>query len=126
MPVAQLRIPAAPEHVRTARLVAVAAARRVGLADETLDEVRMAIGEAAARSVVRHQLAAPEVDVLIELHDGDGNFTVDVHDRTPADETNLDDDMALAMITAVVPVSEIRAEERSCIIHMVWPVPEQE
>ena len=123
MPVAELRIPPAPEHVRTARLVAGAAARRIGLPEETLDEVRLAIGEAAARSVVRHQLAAPDVDVLIEMRDGDGNFTVDVHDQTPADETNTDDDMALAVITALVPDSEIRSEGPGCIIHMSWPVP---
>ncbi len=123
MPVAELRIPPAPEHVRTARLVAGAAARRIGLAEETLDEVRLAIGEAAARSVVRHQLAAPDTDVLIEMRDGDGNFTVDVHDHTPADETNTDDDMALAVITALVPNSEIRAEGPGCVIHMSWPVP---
>ncbi len=123
VPVTVLRIPPAPEHVRTARLVAGAAARRLGLAPDTLDEVRLATGEACARAVVRHQLGAPNSDVRMEFYDDDGNFTVHVHDQTPADDTNSDDDMALALISALVPESEVRTEGQGCIIHMRWPVP---
>jgi anti-sigma regulatory factor (Ser/Thr protein kinase) len=38
-----LTIPSSVEHVRTARLVAVAAARRAGLGEEALDDVRLAV-----------------------------------------------------------------------------------
>lgn len=48
-----LRFTPLPEHVRTARLVATAVARRLGLADEQLDAVRLAVGEACARAVQR-------------------------------------------------------------------------
>ena len=41
--------------MRTARLVAVAVARRAGVADELLDEVRLAIGEACTRAVALHR-----------------------------------------------------------------------
>ena len=34
-----------PTHVRTARLVATAVARRSGVAEALLDEVRLAVGE---------------------------------------------------------------------------------
>ena len=49
-----------PAHVRTARLVALAMARRVGVAEETLDEVRLAVGEACSRAVGVHAVRAPD------------------------------------------------------------------
>ena len=45
----------APAHVRTARLVGVAVARRAGVADTIIDEVRLAIGEACSRAVALHR-----------------------------------------------------------------------
>ena len=41
--------------MRTARLVGVAVARRAGVAEELLDEVRLAIGEACTRAVALHR-----------------------------------------------------------------------
>ena len=42
-----------PAHVRTARLVATAVARRSGVDETLLDEVRLAVGEACSRAVRR-------------------------------------------------------------------------
>src|SRR5690349_24675699 len=71
-----------PAYVRTVRLVAAAVARRAGVADELLDEVRLAIGEACTRAValhVRHELT----DLIdVSMSDG-GRFTVRVTDRGP-------------------------------------------
>ena len=61
MAVVELLLPALPAHVRTARLVVVAAARRAGLADELVDEVRLAVGEACARAVGMHARHVPGV-----------------------------------------------------------------
>ena len=44
-----------PVHVRTARLVATAVARRSGVGEALLDEVRLAVGEACSRAVEAHQ-----------------------------------------------------------------------
>ena len=44
-----------PAYVRTVRLVAAAVARRAGVPDELLDEVRLAIGEACTRAVAIHR-----------------------------------------------------------------------
>ena len=54
----ELTLPALPAHVRTARLVGVAAARR-GLDDGLVDEVRLAVGEACSRAVGLHAKHAP-------------------------------------------------------------------
>jgi hypothetical protein len=76
----ELRFTALPEHVRTARLVAVSLARRAGVDEETLDEVRLAVGEAASRAVGRHRASRPGVPVLVRMTDGDGRFVAEVVD----------------------------------------------
>src|SRR6266511_3711869 len=55
MPTVRLSFSPAPAHVRTARLVAVAVARRAGVAEELLEEIRIAIGEACSRAVALHR-----------------------------------------------------------------------
>ena len=75
-----------PAHVRTARLVALAMARRVGVAEETLDEVRLAVGEACSRAVGVHAVLAPDRPVLMRLSDELSRFSVEVIDVGPLDE----------------------------------------
>jgi serine/threonine-protein kinase RsbW len=69
-----------PAHVRTARLVAVAVARRSGVAESLLDEVRLAVGEACSRAVEAHRQYCPAEPVKIELNDSGGRFEVIVTD----------------------------------------------
>jgi len=73
-----------PAHVRTARLVAVAVARRSGVAESLLDEVRLAVGEACSRAVEAHRQYCPTEPVKIELIDSAGRFEVVVTDSAPA------------------------------------------
>jgi anti-sigma regulatory factor (Ser/Thr protein kinase) len=75
---------ALPVHVRTARLVAVAVARRSGVAETLLDEVRLAVGEACSRAVEAHRQYCPAEPVKIELTDSGGRFEVVVTDAAPA------------------------------------------
>lgn len=72
-----------PAYVRTARLVAAAVARRAGVADELLDEVRLAIGEACARAVALHRRHGLPDEIRVAMSDGN-RFTVRVVDRAPA------------------------------------------
>jgi serine/threonine-protein kinase RsbW len=51
MPTVEVSFTALPAHVRTARLVATAVARRSGVDEALLDEVRLAVGEACSRAV---------------------------------------------------------------------------
>lgn len=80
MPTVELSFTAVPAHVRTARLVAVSLARRAGVADEVLDEVRLAVGEAAGRAVSRHQQSCPAEPVLLRLSDDGDRFVAEVVD----------------------------------------------
>ena len=74
-----------PAHVRTARLVATAVARRSGVAEALLDEVRLAVGEACSRAVEAHRRYCPAEPVRIELTDLGERFEVVVSDAAPPD-----------------------------------------
>lgn len=120
MPVAKLRIAPVTEQVRLARLVAGAAARRCGVSEDVLDEVRLAVGEACARAVIRQQALADKHDVVIELEDSPVTFTVRVSDD--AREGDDQGDLALAIISALAPESTVKTDENGSIVDMAWPI----
>ena len=72
-----------PAHIRTARLGATAVARRSGVDESLLDEVRLAVGEACSRAVEAHQRHCPAEPVRIEMTDHDQRFVVTVSDHAP-------------------------------------------
>jgi serine/threonine-protein kinase RsbW len=74
-----------PAHVRTARLVATAVARRSGVDESLLDEVRLAVGEACSRAVEAHQKHCPGEPIRVALTDDGERFEVVVTDAVPAD-----------------------------------------
>ena len=134
-------LPALPEHVRTARLVAVAAGRRAGLADQLVDELRLAVGEAAARAVRLHADHVPDERVRVTVTDDVLGLTVEVTDRGPAagpardvaggllaadqepDGDVVDPDVALALLSGLVDEVEVAAHEPGTTVRMRWPLP---
>ncbi|MBO3745811.1 ATP-binding protein [Streptosporangiaceae bacterium NEAU-GS5] len=86
MATVELTFSALPAHVRTARLVATAIARRTGVAEALLDEVRLAVGEACSRAVEAHRVHCPGEPIRIELRDDSGRFEVTVTDVAPSDD----------------------------------------
>ena len=72
-----------PVHVRTARLVATAVARRSGVAESLLDEVRLAVGEACSRAVEAHLRHCPGQPIRVALTADDEQFEVVVTDAVP-------------------------------------------
>lgn len=82
MATVQLTFAAVPAQVRTARLVAVAMARQAEVAEADLDDVRLAVGQAAVRAVQLHQVHCPNAAVTVLLTDDDG-LSVTVLDRVP-------------------------------------------
>ena len=105
MATVELRFSALPAHVRTARLVAAAVARRSGVDEAVLDEVRLAVGEACSRAVQLHRRHCPETPVMVTLIDGEKAFSVAVADEAPADhdegEGSLEDLAASAEVASV-------------------------
>ncbi|MPZ25575.1 MAG: ATP-binding protein [Micromonosporaceae bacterium] len=133
MPTVQLAFSAAPQYVRTARLVAVAVARRAGVSEELLDEVRLAIGEACGRAVARHRRYDISELVRVQMSD-DGPYTVQVFDSCGAEVTAGDgtgapagdeedaDRMQEALLAAVARDLEILRHDAGTEVRMVWPV----
>ena len=76
-----------PAHVRTARLVATAVARRSGVDEALLDEVRLAVGEACSRAVEAHRRHCPAEPVKIQMTDLGERFVVVVSDAAPTTPT---------------------------------------
>ena len=133
MPTVRLAFSAAPQYVRTARLVGVAVARRAGVADELLDEVRLAIGEACGQAVARHRRHGVRELVRVEMSD-DGPYTVRVIDACGADavagngagpaghEDEDTDRMHAALLAALAGDVDIRRHASGTEVRMVWPV----
>jgi serine/threonine-protein kinase RsbW len=87
MPTVEVTFTPLPAHVRTARLVATAVARRSGVDETLLDEVRLAVGEACSRAVEAHRRHCPAEPVKIEMTDQGERFVVVVSDHAPASGT---------------------------------------
>lgn len=138
----ELELTALPAHVRTARLVVVAAARRAGLADELVDELRLAVGEASSRAVGLHRAHTPHTPVLLTITDDPRLLTVTVTDRGPAADPQLqaqaedlwdraddgtddhvDPDVALAVLTGLVDDVVVEAGEHGTTVTLRWPLP---
>src|ERR671920_74126 len=94
MATVELRFSALPEHVRTARLVAAAVARRSGVDEAMLDEVRLAVGEACSRAVELHRVHCPDELVSVSLTDDGKAFRVAVVDLAPADASGGDESLS--------------------------------
>ncbi|MEV4620940.1 ATP-binding protein [Asanoa sp. NPDC049573] len=142
MATVRLSFSPAPVHVRTARLVGVAVARRAGVAEELLDEVRLAIGEACTRAVALHRQYGLADLVLVEMSDG-GNYVVRVIDRAPieaglgiaalppdelANESLTDEALTVgvgfALLAGFVEDLQVRPVDDGIgtEVRMVWPV----
>lgn len=131
-----------PEHVRTARVVSVAYARRAGISLDLVDEVRLAVGEAASRAVTLHAVHAPDRPVRLLLEEVDGCVRVILEDEAPAEKlpslgssrdagTQLADHgddadnalVALAVLQGLVDSVEITTSRSGgTAVRLTWPV----
>ncbi|MEV7418719.1 ATP-binding protein [Streptomyces sp. NPDC089919] len=133
MATVELRFSAQPEHVRTARLVAAAVARRAGVEEAVLDEVRLAVGEACSRAVGLHRSAGLTTPVRVVLTDEEKLFSIEVADEVPTPDgggteravgepdPDLEDDMGLAVISGLVDDVEVSSDASGGVIRMSWP-----
>lgn len=130
MAIVELRFSAQPEHVRTARLVAAAVARRAGVDEAVLDEVRLAVGEACSRAVGLHRSHGITAPVQVALSEEEKTFSIEVRDEVPVagaegstvvhgvrngtDEdadSEGEDEMGLAVISGLVDDVEVSSSE---------------
>jgi serine/threonine-protein kinase RsbW len=143
MATVDVRFTALPAHVRTARLVALAVARRSGVSEELLDEVRLAVGEACSRAVGVNAKNAAHSPVSMRLSDDNSMFRVVVTDCGPLDEdptgssfdasamtAELSSEAAegvpagfgLIVIGGLVEAVEVTSDDGGTHVTMAWPV----
>jgi anti-sigma regulatory factor (Ser/Thr protein kinase) len=143
MALVELTLPPLAAHVRTARLVVVAAARRAGLDDSLVDELRLALGEACSRAVGLHAKHAPSTPVRVTVADDAAGLTITVADQGPAagptsgdlardlldsaadDEIDdvVDPDVALAVLSGLVDDCAISVTDTGTTVTLRWPLP---
>lgn len=137
MATVELRFSAQPEHVRTARLVAAAVARRAGVDEAVLDEVRLAVGEACSRAVGLHRSHGITAPVSVVLTEEEKAFSIEVGDGVPGPGSDPaapgarsgvsggpdepEDEMGLAVISGLVDDVEVRSGADGGVIRMSWP-----
>lgn len=118
-----------PAHVRTARLVATAVARRSGVDETLMDEVRLAVGEACSRAVETHAVHCPDEPVRVVLSNGEGRFEIEVVNAgRPAgagqgsDGTLMPPGFSLAVIAGLADDVQISETEGGTTVKMSWPL----
>jgi anti-sigma regulatory factor (Ser/Thr protein kinase) len=143
MPTVEVSFTALPAHVRTARLIALAVARRAGVDEALLDEVRLAVGEACSRAVSINHQQAPGTAVVMRLTDEQDRFTVEVVDcgadaGTGTELDNLDPEalaeaaageaipdlpigFGLAVISGLVEDVVVGSDADGTHVRMNWP-----
>ncbi|MEV8566106.1 ATP-binding protein [Streptomyces sp. NPDC051322] len=142
MATVELRFSAQPEHVRTARLVAAAVARRSGVDEAVLDEVRLAVGEACSRAVGLHRSNGIVAPVRVVLTEEEKAFSIEVGDEMPSTgeaasavpgvrstsaggdvepSGDGEDEMGLAVISGLVDDVEVMSSAAGGVIRMTWP-----
>ena len=125
-----------PAHVRTARLVATAVARRSGVDEALLDEVRLAVGEACSRAVEAHQEHCPAEPVRVALTGAEKRFEVVVTNTAATDGgmewsaisdpgpdgQGLPGELGLAVIAGLADDVQVsRTGDGGLSIRMSWP-----
>ena len=82
--VIELEIPARPEFVGLARLVvsSLASSRRA-LADDRIDDLKLAVSEACTNAIEAHVEVSVDERVLVRWREADDRLEVSVEDRGP-------------------------------------------
>jgi serine/threonine-protein kinase RsbW len=121
-----------PAHVRTARLVSTAVARRSGVSESLMDEVRLAVGEACSRAVETHAAQCPDEPVRLALSDQAGRFEIEVINVGLApgqvdggqagDGALMPPGFSLAVIAGLAEDVQISETEAGTSIKMSWPL----
>ena len=145
MPTVELSFSPLAAHVRTARLVATAVARRAGVEEALLDEVRLAVGESCSRAVALHARFAPDVPIEVRFNDDAEQFTVVVVDKVsePGDELHgglagldpldlvapdaepgpLPSGFGLAVVAGLVDDAEVDRSAAGTTVTLRWKAP---
>ena len=144
MPTVTVSFTPLPEHVRTARFIAASVARRAGVADGVLDEIKLAVSEACSLAVRFNLAHAPSSPVELRLIEDTTTFSVEVIDSVGRAAPDADDALAfdlatdddgvdsvdlsgherlgLAVISGLVDEVTVKYLPAGSVVTMTWPI----
>lgn len=133
--VVELEIPARGEYVGLARLVvsSLASSRRI-LADDRVDDLKLALSEACTNAIEAHAKLGTEEVVVVRLIEGDDRLEVEVEDRGPGfdpstlpehppvtdpERLNFERGLGIPLIRSLVDEVSFRRVEQGMAVRMV-------
>lgn len=127
----ELRVPPDVQYVGLARLVVTAAARQAGMTNDRIEDLKIAVSEAAASAIQAHQRAEdPRPITLTFGPTGADQFGVTITDAGPQDtgpesigarNWNADGGLGVTLIRGLADVVDFR-REASVSVHMRFSV----
>ena len=125
-----LELPPDPAYVSAARLFAATVARQVGVAEDLLDDIKMAVGEACARALATaaNRPLSVEVErsdrrVVFEVAQGKPSSAIPSHLTSTPTQQELAVGLNLELITALFEDADI-VEGRGGTAVVRFSVPE--
>ena len=112
----EIEIPSRSVYVGVVRLALAALARTAGLGEESVDDLKIAVGEACANAVIVNEATAPDVPVKVHWSHEEGRVVVEVegagHPYESTESTDGDGlaarmEMSVALLESLVDSCEV-------------------
>jgi serine/threonine-protein kinase RsbW len=126
----ELRLPADVQYVGLARLVVTVAARQAGMADERVEDLKIAVSEATTNAITAHRHDEPSLPVVLTFGPvGRGQFSVSIADAAvdadgpdaALDDWAADTPLGVTLIRGLADDVEFRTEVGN-VVHMRFGV----
>ncbi|HEV2057839.1 MAG TPA: ATP-binding protein [Solirubrobacteraceae bacterium] len=131
MPDVELRVPPDVQYVGLARLVVTAAARQAGMTNDRIEDLKIAVSEAAANAIQAHQRAGETSAITLTFGPtGADQFGVTIADAGPEGAApdsiggrnwNADGGLGVTLIRGLADVVDFR-RDAGVSVHMRFAV----
>lgn len=123
----ELEVPAAPEFVGTARLFAAEASRHLGITEETVADLKIAISEACTGAIEAQESAAEPEPVRVSIEPLEDALLVEVFAAGGFDRVSAmpepADGLGLGLVKALFPRAEfLQGQGRSSTLRISVPL----
>ena len=112
----EIEIPSRSVYVGVVRLALASLARSAGLSEESVDDLKIAVGEACANAVIVNEESAPDVPVKVHWSHETGHVVVEVEgaghpfessEAADGDERSARVGMSVALLESLVDSCEV-------------------
>jgi Histidine kinase-like ATPase domain len=128
-----LEVPPQPAYISTARLFAGAMARHFGVADEMVDDLKLAVSEACTGAIRIRETEGAKRPVRIEVDPNVDSLVLQIEDAIevgPSASGETTDDLtrglSIELIRALFPDAEMLPGDRGTSIRLSLPLGEEQ